>query len=292
MRLPSFLRRRPPVAAVDREMGTSPGAILAAGGAEDKVKKREILERFVKEAGGGKARIAILPTASSIPEERAAFYSGVFGGLGAEAVSVPIAARADAQSPSNVEAIRAASGVFLTGGDQSRLVDVLSGTPALAAIVERLRAGGVLAGTSAGASAFSATMIVGGQTGLTLRKDAVKLSAGLGIITRLIIDQHFSQRDRLGRLLTAVALKPEALGVGIDEDTAIVYYGSGDLEVIGTGQVFIVDNSRAIANEVKGVPKTRPFTLAGVVLHVLTAGDRFNVVSREMVLEGGVPARA
>jgi cyanophycinase len=286
-RFPAFLTRRKVAAAW--EMSPSPGSILAVGGAEDKLKKREILERFVKEAGGPRARIAVLPTASSIPEERAAFYGQAFRGLGAAAADhVPVATREDALSKAHVGAIRTASGVFLTGGDQSRLVEVLSGTPVLSAIVDRLERGAVLAGTSAGASAFSATMIVGGGTGLQIHRDAVRLASGLGIITRLIIDQHFSQRERLGRLLTAVALEPGCLGVGIDEDTAIVYSGKGQLEVIGSGQVFVLDGSRAAANSVERTPPSRPFTLSGVLLHVLTVGDRFDVRARRIVADGAV----
>lgn len=269
---------------------SAPGSILAVGGAEDKVKKRGILQRFVKEAGGKRGRIAILPTASSIPDERAAFYKEVFAGLGVEdTVHVPIVTRRDAQLNANAEALLGCTGVFLTGGDQQRLVTVLSATKAFEAIRAGLVAGGVVAGTSAGASAFSSTMIIGGHQGLNTRRDAVKLGEGLGIITRLIIDQHFSQRDRLGRLLTAIAQEPARLGVGIDEDTAIVYFGNGQIEVIGTGQVFIVDGARAAAKGLEGSPRTKQFTLSGVVLHVLTEGDRFNVVSREMLLPGEEP---
>lgn len=278
-------RRRKPSRV--REMGLSTGSILAVGGAEDKVSKRVILERFVREAGGGEARIAILPTASGIPLERAAFYTQVFSQLGAgEAFHVPVLTRSDAQSAVHARMIRTATGVFLTGGDQSRLVSVLSDTRAFEAIRGRLVEGAVVAGTSAGASAFSATMIVGGLTGLQLRKDAVKLAPGLGVITRLIIDQHFSQRHRLGRLLTAVAMQPDRLGVGIDEDTAIVYYGNGVIDVIGRGQVFIVDASRAAANDLNGTPRSRPFTLSEVILHILTDGDRFNVITRKLIRPG------
>ena len=261
------------------------GSILAVGGAEEKVSGRSILERFVHESGGEEARIAILPTASAIPLERATFYRRVFGDIGAgESFHLPIATREDAHSPASREAIAGATGVFLTGGDQSRLVQVLAGSPALEAIHQKLTEGGVLAGTSAGASAFSATMIVGGETGLHLRRDAVDLAPGLGVIQKLIIDQHFSQRRRLGRLLTAVALEPHRLGVGIDEDTAIVYYGSGELEVIGSGQVFILDASRAAAGRLDVTPPGRPFSLSGVVLHVLTEGDRFHVGKRKPML--------
>ncbi len=265
-------------------VSSSSGAIIAVGGAEDKVNGRDILERFVMEAGGREARLAILPTASAIPDERAAFYSQLFADIGAgEAFHVPIASREDAQQGDNVAALERASGVFLTGGDQARLVSALSDTPAFDALWARLKQGGVLAGTSAGASAFSATMIAGGQAGLQLRRDAVRLAPGLGIIQRLIIDQHFSQRDRLGRLLAAVALEPERLGVGIDEDTAIVYWGSGELEVIGSGHVFVVDARQARTRGLDERPADRPFSLHGARLHVLTQGDRFNVTRRAPV---------
>ena len=263
-------------------------SILAVGGAEDKVNKRDILERFVREAGGEQARIAILPTASEIPDERATFYQEVFSELGAAlSQHVPIVTRSDAQSPSYAQAIAEATGVFFTGGDQQRLVEVLSGTRAFDAIRDRLTEGAVLAGTSAGASAFSATMIVGGLTGLQPRRDAVRLAPGLGVITRLIIDQHFSQRDRLGRLMTAVALEPQRLGVGIDEDTAILYHGRGEMEIIGSGRVFVLDAAGAVVHGLLERPHSEPFTLAGVVVHVLTNGDRFDVPSRQFMRRNG-----
>jgi len=267
-------------------MRISSGSILAVGGAEDKVDKRDILERFVTEAGGSAARIAILPTASAIPLDRAVFYSGVFGQIGAgSSFHVPIVTREDADLSTHAEAIAGATGVFITGGDQTRLVSVLSNTRAFGAIRARLVKGGVLAGTSAGASAFSSTMIVGGQTGLQVRSDGVRLAPGLGVITRLIIDQHFSQRDRLGRLLAAVAQEPQRIGVGIDEDTAIVYYGNGELEVIGSGQVFVVDGGKAVVHpRVSPRPDVSPpLSLSGVTLHVLNQGDRFDVLARRML---------
>ena len=260
-------------------------AILAVGGAEDKFNKPQILQRFVAESGGPDARIAILPTASAIPEERAKFYTEAFAQLGVkESIHVPIVNREDAEVEAHVEMLSKATGVFMTGGDQTRLVSVLSGTAAFGVIRQRLSDGVALAGTSAGASAFSASMIVGGPTGLALRRNAVRLAPGLGVITRLIIDQHFTQRERLGRLLTAVALEPERLGVGIDEDTAIVYYGSGEIEVIGSGAVFIVDAAKAFSRNLDENPESEEaFTMSGVVLHVLHHGDRFKVTTRQMV---------
>ena len=275
-------------------MRAKSGSILAVGGAEDKFDRPQILERFVEEAEGAQGRIAILPTASAIPDERAVFYTEVFAKLGVgTSFHVPIVTREDAENPLNVALLRSATGVFMTGGDQSRLVSVLAGTPSLDAIRDRLLAGASVAGTSAGASAVSAVMIVGGHNGLQLRRDAVRLATGLGVITRLIIDQHFSQRERLGRLLTAVALQPDRLGVGIDEDTAIVYYGSGDIEVIGSGQVWIVDGSRSLTRGLDEDPESHePFSISGVALHVLHHGDCFRVAEREMATDRRSASRA
>jgi cyanophycinase len=259
------------------------GSILAVGGAEDKFDKRVILSRFVAEAGGPAARIAILPTASTIPDRRSAFYQQVFAGLGAEgSFGVPITDRQQAEDPSHAETLRSATGIFMTGGDQSRLVSVLSTTPAFDAVRERLRRGCVLAGTSAAASAFSATMITGGGTGLRVRPDTVELGRGFGVLPDLIIDQHFSQRDRLGRLLSAVGQEPARLGVGIDEDTAIVV-SAREIEVLGSGQVFFLDASHVAANGIEHRAGRRLFTLSEISMHVLVAGDRFDRRARRLV---------
>jgi cyanophycinase len=255
----------------------SAGPVLAVGGAEDKFGKRTILRRFVREAGGAAARIAIVPTASSIPEKRISFYEGVFADIGAaEAFGVTIATREEADSAEAAEKIRSSTGVFLTGGDQSRLVAVLAGTAALAAIVGRHRAGAAIAGTSAAASAFSTVMIAGGGTGLTVRPDAVDLARGFGILDALVIDQHFSQRERLGRLLSAVAQEPARLGVGLDEDTAVLCH-EGELEVLGSGHVFVLDPGA------QGAVARAPFALSGILIHVLRECDRFDLRSREVV---------
>lgn len=261
----------------------SKGPILAVGGAEDKFDRRIILSRFVREAGGPGARIAILPTASTIPDRRATFYQEVFAALGAgESFGVPITDRQEAQSPAHAEALLSATGIFMTGGDQSRLVSVLSTTPALEAIRRRLRGGTVLAGTSAAASAFSGTMITGGGTGLRVRPDTVELGRGFGVLPDLIIDQHFSQRERLGRLLSAVGREPQRLGVGIDEDTAIVV-SRGEVEVLGSGQVYFLDASHLAANGFEHGAGPRLFTLSEITMHVLVEGDRFDLRTRRLL---------
>jgi cyanophycinase len=254
------------------------GAILAVGGAEDKSEKSKILKRFVQAAGGRKARIAIVAAASSIPDKRAASYEEVFRRLGAaEAFPVPMANRREARSPVLAEALGSSSGVFLTGGDQSRLVSILAGSEILHALFQLHRRGGAIAGTSAAASAFSARMIAGGGSGLTLRPDAVTLRNGLGLLPELIIDQHFSQRERMGRLLCAVAREPACLGVGLDEDTGIFCHPDGEIEVIGSGHVFVI----AAASESAEPGRRRPFRISGISVDVLSHGERFASSRRE-----------
>ncbi len=259
------------------------GSILAVGGAEDKFDKRAILSRFVSEAGGPAARIAILPTASTIPDRRAAFYEQIFADLGAgQSYGVPITEREEAQQRVHAKAILSATGIFMTGGDQSRLVSVLSTTHAWAAIRRGVRRGVVLAGTSAAASAFSGTMITGGGTGLRVRPDTVELGKGFGLLPDLIIDQHFSQRERMGRLLAAVGREPARLGVGIDEDTAIEV-NANEVEILGSGQVFFLDASHLAANGFERAAGPRLFTLSEITMHVLVEGDRFDLRTRRLL---------
>jgi len=259
------------------------GCIIAVGGGEDKFKKKLILRRFFDEAGGLGSTIAVVPTASRSPGEIGAMYREIFGDFGASRVDVlNIDSRHDADSDEFVDAIRRSSGVFLTGGNQLRLTSILGGSRIADALRDRLNEGAPLAGTSAGASAMSTHMIVTGKTGLRVNRSMVEIAPGLGVITKLIIDQHFSQRERLGRLLTAVAYNPHLLGVGIDEDTAILYRHEGLLEVLGSGQVIVVDASHLTYSNIDRAGKTRPLTMAGVRLHVLTDGDKFSVEMREL----------
>jgi len=211
------------------------------GGAEDHIRDLEILRRFVDLAGGRRARIAVIPTASE-REDTGRRYEDVFRSLGARGVRVfDFDDRADGERASWVEALGEAKGIFITGGNQLRLSTVLGGTSAAQAL-RRLNAGGVhVAGTSAGAAFLSEHMIAFGEEGATPRASMVSLVPGLGLTNRVIVDQHFRQRDRLGRLLTALAYNPFAVGVGLDEDTAAFIDADNVIEVAGSGGVTIVD---------------------------------------------------
>lgn len=259
------------------------GTVLVIGGAEDKVRDRVILTRFLALAGGPDARIAVISTASSLGPLAAERYQAVFGGLGCRRVR-PIHAttRAEANDSSFWRGVRDATGVFLTGGNQLRLSATIGGTKLAQAIVDRHLAGAVVAGTSAGASAMSSHMIAFGATGGTPKHRMAAMAAGLGLLPSVIVDQHFQQRNRLGRLLSIIAQNPSLLGLGVDEDTAGVVTPDGILEVIGRGSITIVDGASAETDawEIRG---HRPLMISGVVLHALPSGHRFDLRRRARV---------
>lgn len=254
---------------------------MAIGGAEDKIKKRVILSEFTRMAGGEKARIVIVPAASMMPRERGDLYASLFRELGAADVDVVhVANRPEANSPLVVECLERATGVFVTGGVQLRLISMLGGTEMSASIRALLARGGVYGGTSAGAAVISSHMIVTGRGGLRVRRGMVDMAPGLGLVHDVIIDQHFSQRGRLGRLIASVGLNPQFLGVGIDEDTAAIFSPGGTVEVIGEGQVAVLDASQVTRTNLDIVPKTKPFSIVGLQMHLLTDGNRFNLRTR------------
>jgi cyanophycinase len=259
------------------------GTVIIIGGAEDKFRDRIILQRFVALAGGPRAAIAVISTASSLGLEAAERYREVFSGLGARHVH-PIHAttRAEADDDAAVEAIRESTGVFLTGGNQLKLSATLGATRLAEAILAAHRAGTVVAGTSAGASAMSSHMIAFGTSGGTPKQRMAQIAVGLGVLPGVIVDQHFQQRNRLGRLLSLIAQNPSLLGLGVDEDTAGVVGPDHVLEVIGRGSVTIVDGS-ASETDAWDVRGHRPVMVSNVVLHSLPAGYRFDLVRRQRI---------
>jgi cyanophycinase len=259
------------------------GTVIIIGGAEDKVRDRVILSRFVALAGGVDATIAVISTASSLGLEAGERYKAVFGELGATRVKLLHAVtRPQANDADTALAVRDATGIFLTGGNQLRLSSTIGGTRLADAILERFRQGAVVAGTSAGASAMSSHMIAFGASGATPKHRMAQISAGLGVLPGVIVDQHFQQRNRLGRMLSLIAANPSLLGLGADEDTAGVVGPDGVLEVIGRGSITVVDGAQSETDawEVRG---HRPLMISGVVLHSLPAGYRFDLRHRERI---------
>ena len=265
------------------------GPVLPIGGAEDKKPGGEILERFVALAGGGSARIAIVPTASEEAEESGEQYVGVFRDLGAaEADWLRVAQRPDANGEAALRLLGEATGIFITGGDQARLVALLAGTLTMEAIRGRNAEGVVVAGTSAGASIVAAHLMSGenplphNSNDAAARKGMVELVAGFGLLQDIIVDQHFSQRGRLGRLMTAFAANPGLLGLGLDEDTAVLIDREGVLEVLGSGMVTIIDGRNATSDyferEVGEV-----LTVVDSHLFALGPGRRFDLDARRPI---------
>jgi cyanophycinase len=260
------------------------GTVIIIGGAEDKVRDRVILSRFVELAGGENATIAVVSTASSLGLEAGERYRAVFGELGVTRVR-PLHAvtRQQANDEASVAAIHEATGVFLTGGNQLRLSSTLGGTRLADAILDRFQDGAVVAGTSAGASAMSSHMIAFGASGATPKQRMAQIAAGLGVLPGVIIDQHFQQRNRLGRLLSLIAQNPSLLGLGVDEDTAGVVGPDHIMEVIGRGSITVVDGSHSETDawEVRG---HRPLMISGVVLHSMPSGYRFDLRHRQRIV--------
>jgi cyanophycinase len=259
----------------------SRGFIVPIGGAEDQISNRAILRRVADLCGGAAARIAVIPTASVLPDTGSR-YVDVFRAVGAgSVVVVPVVAREEAESDDMLDLLEGCTGIFLTGGNQLRLSTILGGT-ALAQRIRRMNARGVhVAGTSAGAAFSSDHMIAFGESGSTPRAGGVSLAPGLGLINRIIVDQHFRQRDRLGRLLTALSYNPFTIGCGLDEDTA-AFIGPDDvLEVVGSGGITIVDVSALEYSSMAEARPGQPVELIGVRLHVLSEGARFDLSRRK-----------
>jgi cyanophycinase len=260
------------------------GSVIIIGGAEDKVRARVILSRFAALAGGQDATVTVISTASSMGLEAGERYKQVLGELGVPRVrTVHAVTRGQANDEATAAAMRDATGIFMTGGNQLRLSSTIGGTRLADAVLERFRQGAVVAGTSAGASAMSSHMIAFGASGATPKHRMAQIAAGLGVLPGVIVDQHFQQRNRLGRLLSLIAQNPSLLGLGVDEDTAGVVGPDHIMEVIGRGSITVVDGSRSETDawEVHG---HRPLMISGVVLHSLPAGYRFDLGRRERVV--------
>ncbi len=260
--------------------GATRGWIVPIGGGEDKDHNPQILRRFVELCGGAGADIAVLPTASRL-DDTGARYEAIFRALGAGSVAVlDFDSRAECDDAGKLERLGRATGIFFTGGNQLSLSTILGGTP-VARIVRARNADGVhVAGTSAGASFISEHMIAFGEEGGTPVAGSVRLAPGLGLTNRVVIDQHFRQRDRLGRLLTALAYNPFAAGIGLDEDTAAFISPYNVIEVEGSGGVTLVDASGIEFSSMDQVAEGQPVCMLGVRLHLLVAGARFDLHTR------------
>ena len=264
-----------------RYPSTTP-TLFIIGGAEDRVGKASLLRQFVKLAGGRRARLVLVPTASSFQDEVVASYTEVFTRLGAPGLDVVNpASRADAHHPALVALVDAATGVFLSGGSQLRLSQLLPGTALGNALHRAHERGAVIGGTSAGASIMSDYMISMGDEGVTPRQRVSQVSAGLGLVRGVVVDQHFDQRSRYGRLMSVIAPSPHLLGIGIDEDTAMVVTHRREFTVRGAGAVFVVDCTTAVT-DAADARAGAPVLVSGATVHTLPAGATFDLAERRL----------
>ncbi|MGC4111874.1 MAG: cyanophycinase [Nocardioides sp.] len=264
----------------------APGPLMVIGGAEDKLGRRAILTDFVAASGGTAARIVVVPTASSLGAEVVEVYDALFRRLGAgEVVACGPESREEAHDPDLVKLVDEATGVFMTGGNQLKLSAVVCGTPLGDAIVRAHRRGAVVAGTSAGASIQSSHMVAFGRGGATPKQRMTQVAAGLGLLATTVVDQHFDQRNRYGRLLMIVAQSPQLLGIGVDEDTcATVTLEDGHeiLRVSGRGAVTVLDPAHLVTNAYEAT-RSSALLASGVVLHVLPAGAAYDLTDRVLI---------
>lgn len=261
--------------------GETRGWIVPIGGAENKENDRRILERFVLVSGGDAANIVVIPTASRM-HETGPRYERLFSDLGAAEVStMDFDTRRDCHEPGRLERLEEATGIFFTGGNQLRLSTLLGGTPVAKLVRVRNARGVAVGGTSAGASILSEHMIAFGDEGSAVISGSVRLAPGLGLSNRFIIDQHFRERDRLGRLITALAYNPFAIGIGLDEDTAAFVGPDETIEVEGSGGVTVVDAADVSYSSIGEVSEGQPVCILGLRVHILTAGATFNLHTRQ-----------
>ncbi len=261
---------------------TLKSTVMVIGGAEDKVHGREILHTFFTRAGGTEAKIAIVPCASREPSAIGDRYHKIFTEMGATSIELlDIRERTQGEDPKWQEYMEECTGVFMTGGDQLRLCALVADTPLMEKVRMKVREGKiVLAGTSAGAAVMGHHMIAGGGSGESPNRSLVDMATGLGILPDVIVDQHFHNRNRMARLLSAIASHPDRLGIGIDEDTCAMFQGDGVIEVIGKGTVTIVDPGSTFATNEQQVGATDPLSLYNMRLHILCHGDRFELRQR------------
>ncbi|MDZ4690292.1 cyanophycinase [Terricaulis sp.] len=255
-----------------------PGTLIVIGGHEDKDGDKHILQAIVDALPPG--RLVVATIASYEPEGYFDTYKQAFSGLGlTDLVEVYVEERREASEPDKLSAFDGATGVFFSGGDQLRISSQMGDTPLEARVRKIFAAGGVVAGTSAGASALGETMLVRGASAESHRIGDLHLAPGLGLIPDVIIDQHFAERGRIGRLLGAVALNPRILGIGIDEDTAIVVKGRS-FDVIGAGAVYVLEATDATHSNIAEAQPESALSIFDVRLHVLSAGDGFDLGAR------------
>jgi cyanophycinase len=265
----------------ETELSSAFGRLFLIGGGEDKEGERTILKEFVRLSKGAKARVVVMTVATDHPAESGAEYKKVFNKLGVDDVQVVgVEQREDTNAEKSLEAIGRATGIFFTGGDQLHITALLGATEMDKAIRRRCEKGAILAGTSAGAAMMSNSMFIRGSSETNPRFGSIDLGPGMDFIKGVLIDTHFSQRGRIGRLMTAVAHYPQDMGLGIDENTAIVVE-EDRFEVVGEGAVTVVDGSTMSFNNLPYVREGESLAMFDIKVHVLPSGYGFSLSERK-----------
>ena len=268
------------------------GALVAIGGAEDKTFRAEILRRVVSLADGDAPVVGVITTASSVPDDVFSGYAEVFSTIGAaDVLDIRIRDRQDSASERFVEMIRRSDVVFISGGDQMRLTNILGASPALDTIRNRRAEGAVIAGTSAGAACQSQTMVYGGPADDSLRKGAVKMTAGFGLVDGVVMDTHFLERGRFSRLMEVGATNPECLGVGLGENAAVLF-DNGMIRAFGPGHVILIDSSQITGSNVFDLEDGEAVSVQNVIMHALVNGYAYSMADRQVLSPDDLRARS
>lgn len=258
------------------------GNLIIIGGAEDKEGKKEILKKVCDCINKDKDMLLIATVATEYPKESEAKYREAFSKLGVKNINVlDISCREDSYYEKNINLVKEAKLVFFTGGDQLRITSLIGGSPVFNELKSLIDRGIYVVGTSAGASVMSDTMIVEGEDKEDPKKSIINMAPGLGFINNVIIDQHFIQRGRIGRLLAGVAQNPQVLGIGIDENTAIIANKDGNIEIIGEGAVYFIDGSEITYSNVSEQNNNEILSIFNIRIHVLKEGNRFSLINKE-----------
>ncbi len=264
--------------------------LIPIGGNEEKSPHSEIFKEMIELAGGAKARIVVVPTASEVPNERARDYQKLFSDFNPESINVVhIGERPDAGSAKLIKIIDEATLFMFGGGDQLRLSSLIGGTPLHQALLERYQSGEcVIAGTSAGAAVIPEIMIFQNNKFRNFRKGGTEMTKGLGLITDMIFDTHFTQRSRISRLVNAVSTNPAILGLGIGENTGLIIQDETTAKVVGTGTVIVVDGSKVEINHIGYAENGQPFGLTNIIYSILTKGMVYDLKRRTVVDPGPI----
>jgi cyanophycinase len=261
------------------------GRLIIIGGSEEKNGHRNILEEVSETARADQGRLVIVTVATQAPDELAAEYTNLFKEMGVKDIEVlDIRTRDDAYDQANVDKLQNAATIFFTGGDQLRITSQIGDSLVFRMMRDCYRDGSVIVGTSAGAAAMPETMLIGGPGDESAEISALSMAPGLGLISGVVVDTHFAERGRMGRLLGAVVQNPRNLGIGIDEDTAVMVH-DGHFTVVGSGAVYVVDGAGISYSSLSEEQPEGVVTIHDVKLHVLGDEDRFDMNERNPLVE-------